>query len=79
MADFKCPFAVATGTTGLYKCTKQTAEKPPAAKGKKKGAANTAANPPQTGPQYCGHQRYCPTRKRCILTEQAAKCPKREE
>lgn len=78
MADISCPYAKQTGVGGIFRCTKADKEAPPkTAKGKKK---------PQTQPQQqkaelppCGHQRYCPQQKRCILTEQAATCPKRKE
>lgn len=76
MGELSCEFARQTGTGGIIRCAKQSAAPPKeAAKGKKKKTA-----PAQTDEmQSCGHQRYCPAKGKCILTEQAANCPKRKE
>lgn len=78
MADFKCPYARQTGG-GLIQCgkpVKAAAPPPKKGKGKKKGASEA----PQTETYTtCGHQRYCPMKKKIILTEQAVTCPRRRE
>lgn len=76
MAEITCPYAKRKGQNGLFYCMKPTGAAPKkAAKGKKKAAAE-----PQTAePVTCGHQRYCPAKRRCVLTEQAAICPKRKD
>lgn len=75
MAEMTCPYAKREGQNGLFYCMKPTEAAPKkAAKGKKKAAEDA-----QTAPLTCGHQRYCPQRKKCVLTEQAAICPKRKE
>lgn len=72
MAELTCPYAKREGQNGLFYCMKPVEAAPKkTAKGKKKAAENA--------PLTCGHQRYCPQRKRCILTEQAATCPKRND
>ena len=78
MANIDCPFAVATGTTGLYKCSKPEPVKATAKR--KKNGAKDAAGAGQSGETpLCGHQRYCSRQRRCVLTDQAAICPKREK
>ena len=89
MAEITCPYAKRTGQNGLFYCMKPTeAEPKKAAKGKKKNAEKTgeriAAAPAEPRNDKietvtCGHQRYCPAKRRCVLTEQAAICPKRKE
>lgn len=79
MADFTCPYAKQTGSGGIIVCTKPQKETPPTkqSKGKKKAAQTEQAKP--AAPQTCGHQRYCPQKRKCILTEQAAICPLRKD
>lgn len=76
MGELSCEFARQTGTGGIIRCVKPCAEpQKEAAKGKKKKTAPAQTEEIQT----CGHQRYCPAQKKCILTAQAANCPKRKE
>ena len=89
MAEITCPYAKRTGQNGLFYCMKPTDAAPKkAAKGKKKAEEKTeeqAATAPvelrkgKTEPVTCGHQRYCPAKRKCVLTEQAAICPKRKD
>ena len=72
MAEITCPYAKREGQNGLFYCMKPAAPAPKKASKSKKKVAEEA-------PLTCGHQRYCPQRKRCILTEQAAICPKRKD
>ena len=76
MTEMTCPYAKRTGQNGLFYCMKQETPAPKkAAKGKKK----IAEEPHTADPVTCGHQRYCPMKQRCVLTEQAAICPKRKD
>ena len=75
MAEMTCPYAKRTGQNGLFYCTKPTESAPQkTAKGKKKAAEE----PQSVEPVTCGHQRYCPAKRKCVLTDQAAICPKRK-